>query len=68
MLTSLDVRETTKTFFTLGHLSRALSTLFLRGTILPPLNPSFAVITKWESQSIILSARLSGENPPNTTE
>jgi len=38
------------------------------GTGLPPRRPSSAVISRVESQSWIRFARLSGENPPNTTE
>ena len=65
---SPPVLLTTKTFFTSGHCSRALSELTFNGTILPPLIPSSAVIKNLESQSSILPASASGEKPPKTTE
>ena len=53
---------------TAGQLARALSTLCLSGTRLPPRTPSSAVITARQSASRIRSRRASGEKPPNTTE
>ena len=47
---------------------RDISTLALRGKIQPPLSDSSAVITNSDLQSMILSARASGEKPPKTTE
>ena len=38
------------------------------GILITPLIPKSAVIIKLESQSFILSARESAENPPKTTE
>ena len=51
-----------------GAFSAALSALSFKGIVFPPLIPSSAVIIKVESQSLILSARESGEKPPKTTE
>ena len=51
-----------------GQLLSASSTFCLRGIDLPPRTPSSEVIMHVESQSIILPASASGENPPNTTE
>ncbi len=66
--TDAPVRVTTSTLVQSGHRSRAWSTLALSGIALFPRTPSSAVIKKDDSQSMILSARESGENPPNTTE
>ena len=55
-------------FLTSGHFFKASSVFFLSGIDFLPLTPSSAVITYSDLQSIILPARDSGENPPNTTE
>ncbi|MNN38002.1 hypothetical protein D3C81_1519760 [compost metagenome] len=62
------VRLITTTVPTFGQLSRALSTLFFSGTLLPPRTPSSAVISVRQSASRIRSRNASGEKPPNTTE
>ena len=51
-----------------GQLLSASSTFCLRGIDLPPRTPSSEVMIHVESQSAILPASASGENPPNTTE
>ena len=56
------------TEWTPGHFFIASSTLAFKGIDLPPLIPSLAVITVWQSESKILSLRDSIENPPKTTE
>ena len=53
---------------TSGHCSQAASALRFSGTLRPPRNPSSAVISTVDRQSSMRPARLSGENPPNTTE
>ena len=58
----------TKQFFTFGHVSRALSTVFLSGIIFPPLNPTSEVTINFDSQSLILPAIDSEENPPKIIE
>ena len=58
----------TITFLTLGQVFSAASAFAFSGTVRPPRRPSSAVISRVESQSWIRLARLSGENPPNTTE
>ena len=58
----------TITFWIDGHCASAASAFAFSGTGRPPRRPSSAVISRVESQSWIRFARLSGENPPNTTE
>ena len=62
------VRRTTMQVLTPGHFSSATSVLALSGTLRPPRRPSSAVMTQFESQSMMRPDRLSGEKPPNTTE
>lgn len=68
MSTLPPVRFTTTTQSTPPTFSIAASTLAFSGTFLPPRRPSSAVMTTFESQSLMRWARLSGEKPPNTTE
>ena len=56
------------TFFTPGQVFSASSAFAFSGTLRPPRRPSSAVISSSEAQSWMRLARLSGENPPNTTE
>ena len=65
---SPPVRLTTITVSTSGHCRSAVSALRFSGTLRPPRSPSSAVIRTVERQSSMRPARLSGENPPNTTE
>ena len=68
MVTAPPVTLATMTCFTLGQAFRASSALAFSGTRRPPRRPSSAVISRVEPQSWMRLARLSGENPPNTTE
>ena len=56
------------TFFTPGQDFKASSAFAFSGTLRPPRRPSSAVISISDAQSWMRFARLSGENPPNTTE
>ncbi len=64
------VRFTTTTLATESSLccSSARSTLAFSGTLRPPRRPSSAVMTSFESQSLMRPARDSGEKPPKTME
>ena len=68
MSTLPPVRLTTITWSTPPTLAIAASVLALSGTLRPPRKPSSAVMTTFDWQSSMRPARLSGENPPNTTE
>ena len=58
---------TTNTVCTSGVRAIAVSTAALRGTRLPPRRASSAVTITVQPPSRVRSARLSGENPANTT-
>ncbi len=68
MSTLVPVRWTTTTQSTPPAFSIATSTLAFNGTFLPPRRPSSAVMITLDWQSVMRWARLSGENPANTTE
>ena len=68
MSTAPPVRRTTTQVLQDGQLFSAASAFFFSGTLRPPRRPSSAVMTMLLSQSWMRLARLSGENPPNTTE
>ena len=69
MSTAAPVRLTTTTPVDAAGLGdRGIDPLAFSGTFLPPRNPSSAVMTTLDLQSVMRWARLSGEKPPNTTE
>ncbi len=51
-----------------SHFSSAALMFFFKGITFPPLIPSSAVITNFESQSWMRPAIDSGAKPPNITE
>jgi hypothetical protein len=65
---SPPVRSTTITVLISGHCPSAASALRFSGTFRPPRSPSSAVMRSFAPQSLMRLARLSGENPANTTE
>ncbi len=66
--TSRPVWRNISTLTSAAQRFSASSVFCLSGTLRPPRRPPSAVITRLLSQSLIRSARESGEKPPNTTE